>query len=270
MTRTRLLGLTVVALVIGGIMGSGILAVKQHGNDYSALLTQMRSGQWQQRAAAVEQIIIMPEALKSDRVKKALIDLLERENQLIEDTLRESGEQEGVSVKYGEEYSEYYSNALLDTVVKVADFNDKRTLEALVRSSYNYDSPFALKLASYGEAVVPALLERAASDVGLTRADAIGLLGQIVSRHGDSITEDSRQKIKQALLKNASHPNTIVQLQVVKVLGEVGDKDAIPALERMIQASSAGTPNEEGKSPVPEKAIKAIEAIRQRESGKKQ
>jgi hypothetical protein len=104
MTRTRLISFTGVMII-----ASVVFAVSQGSDNRNALLSQLRSNNWQERAAAAEKLIADRDALRSDEVKSALIDLLERENQVIESTLRESNGQEGVSVKYGEGYSEYYS-----------------------------------------------------------------------------------------------------------------------------------------------------------------
>ena len=147
-------------------VSSVILAGSIAEGNYGALLAKLRSDNWQERAEAVERLDAMPDVLQSDEVKKALIDLQERENQLIEQTLRESNGRDGVSVKYGEGYSEYYFGPLSSAVGKVADYSDQHTLEVLVRNAYNPDSPFAKKLISYGEAIVPTLLEKANSDVG--------------------------------------------------------------------------------------------------------
>lgn len=264
-TKTRLFCLVTAIVLLVCVIGRGILAINQQPDDYSPLLSQMRSDQWQQRANAVQQILSKPIALQSDQVKKSLIDLLERENQLIEDTLRESDGEKGVSVKYGEEYSEYYSGLLLDTVEKAADYSDKHTLEVLIHSAYNPTSPFALKLASYGEAVIPSLLERADSDVGVLRVSAIGLLRQIISKYGGGVSESTSQKIKKVLLKGVSDPSPIVQIEAIQALGEVGDKDALPLLEKIAPLERA---TYSSKSFLQEKAIEAIKAIRQREPSK--
>jgi len=262
MTRTRLISFTGVMII-----ASVVFAVSQGSDNRNALLSQLRSNNWQERAAAAEKLIVDRDALRSDQVKIALIDLLERENQVIESTLRESNGQEGVSVKYGEGFSEYYS-ALLGAVDQVADSSDKRTLDGLTRSAYNPDSQFALKLASYGSAVVPTLLELANSDVGPRRASAVALLSQILKRdkmRTDHMSTDIYQQVKGVLVRGLGDDDVGVRIQAARGLGEVGDKDAIPLLERLAQNDPASAPAaERGKKkfPVRDEAFKALSAIK--------
>ena len=127
-----------------------------------------------------------------------------------------------------------------------------------------------MKLARYGEAVAPALLERAASDVGVLRVSAIGLLGQIMSKHGGSVSENTAQKIKRTLLKGVSDPSPLVQIEAIQALSEVGDKDALPLLEKIVPPNRAITSTDSSKSFLQEKANEAIKAIRQRNPEKNQ
>ena len=50
-----------------------------------------------------------PDAVADPDVRSALLALLDRENRLVESTLRESNERVGVSEKYGEAFGEYLS-----------------------------------------------------------------------------------------------------------------------------------------------------------------
>jgi hypothetical protein len=175
MDSKRLIWFTFIVIIMAGIA----LGISQQNHNQSTLLSRLRSGEWKERATAVEKLIADREALRSDDVKNSLIDLLERENQEIVSAFREG---QPVSVKYGEAYSEYYAT-LLDVVVRVADFSDNRTLDVLARGSYNPDSPFAMKLASYGEAPVPTLLELAGSDFAPHRECALAILGEILKRN---------------------------------------------------------------------------------------
>lgn len=146
----RIVLLTLIATFIIGVAS----AVSQESEDGMALLFQLHSDNWQQRARAVEKLAGLS-IRRSKEINDALIDLLDRENRLVESTLRESSGLEGVSVKYGEAYSEYYA-VLIGAVDQVANYNDQRTLSILVHSSYNSDSPFALeRIAQYDPAANP-------------------------------------------------------------------------------------------------------------------
>src|SRR5437016_12472965 len=103
-----------------------------------ALLETLKSDQWTERAAAAGHILGMPGALQSTQVRSALIELMDRENRIIDDSYRR---RVGVSNEYGEGYGGYYAT-LLGTLTNIADFKDKRILEILAQGSYNPDSQF--------------------------------------------------------------------------------------------------------------------------------
>jgi HEAT repeat protein len=270
MTKKRSLTLfTVVAIVVVGAM----VVMSQHSEDRTMLLSQLQSDDWQTRAAAAEKVIANRNTRKSEEITNALIDLLDRENQLIESTLRASNGMEGVSVKYGEGYSEYYS-ALLGAVDQVADYNDERTLNILVQSSYNGDSPFAMKLASYGDAVVPMLLNRANSDLASYQSEALAVLGEIlkVEKYRVSqLSEETREQVRQALIRGVGDQDVGVRMQAVRALGKADGKDTVELLERIAQSDPAAIPAAgAGKSryPVREEALKAISLIENEEKRK--
>ena len=220
MKTKSLILFTVLAMVIVGV----VFAMSQESEDRTVLLSQLHSDNWQQRAAAEEKLTANRHARMPDEVKNALIDLLDRESRLIESTLRESNGLEGVSVKYGEGYSEYYS-LLAGAVDQVADYNDKRILNILVHSSYNPDSPFAVKLASHGEAVVPMLLEMANSDLAPYRGKALGVLGEILKvekYRAVPLPEDTREQVEQALIRGTGDENVGVRMLGVRSLGLLG------------------------------------------------
>src|SRR5215831_17269380 len=72
------------------------------GADISDLLVQLRSPDWTVRANAYERLRADPTALARPDVRRPLLNLLERENQLVDATLRASHEEVGISSKYGE------------------------------------------------------------------------------------------------------------------------------------------------------------------------
>lgn len=269
MKTKNLILLTLIALFIVGVG----FAVSQKGDDQSRLLSQLQADDWLQRSRGVEKLIADRKALGSKEVKGALVDLLDRENQLIESTLRESNGLEGVSVKYGEGYSEYYS-VLLGAVDQVADYNDNRTLNILVHCSYNSDSPFAVKLASHGEPVVPMLLEMARSDLPANRANALGVLGEILKIEKYRVVVlrlETQGQVEQALIRGTDDEDVGVRMLAVQALGKAGNSDTIELLERIAQSDKASIPGAgaaKNRYPVREEALKAISVLKAEEKRK--
>ena len=200
MNTKRILAIALTLIAITAIV---VLATNRQGENQADLLAKLSSPNWQSREEAVEKLTGNPDSLKGNEVRSALVELLERENRLIEETLRESNGTEGVSVKYGEGYSEYYSR-LLGAVEQAADFNDSRTLAALARSSFNPGSSLGKKLASHGNAIAPSVLEVTSSDIPSIRSQAFGVLGEIVNtdkNQADHMSTEVRAEAKHALVR---------------------------------------------------------------------
>ena len=269
MKRKGLTLFTVIAIVIVGV----VVVMSQDSEDQTKLLSRLQSDDWQKRAAAVEKVIANRNTHRSEEVRNALIDLLDRETQLIESTLRESNGSEGVSVKYGEGYSAYYS-VLLGAVDQVADYNDERTLNILVHSSYNGDSPFAMKLASYGEPVVPMLLNKANSDIAPSRGSALAVLGEILKvekYRAIRLPADTNEQVRQSLIRGTADQDVGVRMQAVQALGKAGGNDAVQLLEKIAKSDPAAIPAHvagENRYPVREEALKAIRLIKNEEERK--
>jgi len=226
------LGLVCIAVVAGQFLNG------------SELLRQLESENWQERAIAVQKLAADSDALRSGEVKSTLLNLLERENQLIESTLRQSNGMTGVSATYGEGYSEYYST-LLGVVDKTADFANGRTLGILVRSAYNPDSPFGLKIASYGEPVIAPLLELVNSDLSTDRGKALAVLSETISQmklRGGQLPSQTQDQIMQVFAVGTRDAEPYVRTAAVRALGKVGDKNVIPLLERIAQTDPAALP----------------------------
>lgn len=200
-------------------------------------------------------------ALRDANVKAALLDLLERENTLIESTLRESHEQTGISGKYGEGYGEYYSK-LLATVSSTANWKDPNQLCILTHGSYDPESAFASRLAAAGSAAVPCLVKMSGSDLGLTRAKAVAVLVRISAKSRlDSATS---QSIRQIVLRALRDSSDTVRSDAVHALGKFGGEDMIEALREVEQSDPS--PEVQGLS-IRADATKAIAAIHRRTGG---
>jgi len=139
-TRTAVMTVGIFAAVV-------CLGQQKSANNPSSaeLLAQLRSDQWTARAKAYLQLSSDAKTLNNVQVQEGLLDLLDRENQLIESTLRDSHEQVGVSAKYGEDYGEYVGE-LGETVDSFANWNDAHQVCIFVRESYDPESNSRLRL----------------------------------------------------------------------------------------------------------------------------
>ncbi|MGE0129645.1 MAG: hypothetical protein AB7U82_16320 [Blastocatellales bacterium] len=216
MTKIIMTGFVIVGLVITGV----VLATNSQDQNKELLLRQLRSDSWEQRAEAFNKLNLSDIAEKSTEVKAAMIDLLELENLLIETTLRESGGYRGVSARYGERYSEYYSQ-LLSLVETVADREDPRVLSVLVRSAYNPESPFASKLTKSGEKVAPMLIALSKSDIAMTRGKAFAMLGQVIAKRQGQMSLRTMAQIREVLTQGASDSDENARKQAIQALSKI-------------------------------------------------
>src|SRR6185369_5026666 len=125
-----------------------------------------------------------------------------------------------------------------------------------------------MKLAGYGEAVVPIFLQLAQSDFAPNRECALAVLGEIMKRDENStnrIPKDLKEEIRQALVQGTSDEEFWVRSQAVRSIGRSGDKEAIPLLERIMKSDPGAIPAAEPgekRFPVREEALKAISLIK--------
>lgn len=140
------------------LSGSFALGTPPAAQTHAELAAGLTSSALERRADAIHRLSAMAAeeqaaALQSAGVQEALKALLEAENAAT-DALYLDGR--GTSAVYGESYSDYYSE-ILDLALltlEVMDLGDDarkaRLLTALVRGTYNPDSPFVHTLAGYG------------------------------------------------------------------------------------------------------------------------
>ncbi len=124
-----------------------------------------------------------------------------------------------------------------------------------------------MKLASYGEAVVPIFLELARSDFAPHRENALAILGEMLkqSKHAPrQLPKEMTEEIRGSLVKGANDQEFWVRSQAVRSIGKSGDKDAIPLLERIMETDPGSIPAAGGvtRFPVREEALKAISLIK--------
>lgn len=254
-------------ILLIGILASTItipcLAQKSQSTKVSVptLLTKLHSEDWTERKAAYDRVESDQAALKEARVQESLLDLLDRENQLVEATNRN---EQGPSVdeKYGEAYGEYIA-AVGKTVDTFADWSDPRQVCIFVREVYSPNSLFAAKIASHGKVAIPCLLKMYASNAGLARADAAAVLVQALAKSDDldpGVIETSHQTIVKAL----HDPHEAVRSHTVDALAKFGTADMIPALTAVASSDPSFEDNEFW---IREKAAKAILEIQKRSGG---
>ena len=192
-----------------------------HGQNDSSIasrLSDLKSDNFQTRMEAYDKIRGSSELLKRSDVRLALVDLLDRENQLIRIT--NSVPSQSVDVKYGEGYGDYVS-LLLETVEKIADWHDPRQLCVIAQSSYDPASDLAKKLAEDGgAAVVPCLLKTARGDK-YDRQQSISVLVQLASVN-KNIDRGIEQQIKEAVLAGLQDSDAQVRRSTVRALGKFG------------------------------------------------
>jgi len=225
----------------------------------SLLLKALVSRDWMERARAYEQLRSGPAALRQQKVRDALLNLLDRENHVLESTLRESHEQLGASAKYGEEYGQYVAE-LGETVDAFADWNDQHQVCIFVREPYDAGSQFAARIASHANVAVSCLGDMYASDLGILRGKAAAVLARMLANSPNDDAETVTQ-IHQLVLEALHDPKESVRSETVNALGKFGAQDMVPVLKQ-IEETDPG-PEVAGHS-VRGQAAKAIAAIERR------
>jgi HEAT repeat protein len=224
----------------------------------SQLLAELHSGQWSDRAQAYEALRSDLQDLGSQQVQEGLLELLDRENQVIESTNRDP---QGPSVeeKYGEGYAEYVGE-LGDTVDTFANWNDPRQVCIFVHESYDPESRFAAKIALHGAIAIPCLIQMYGSDVGLIRAEAAPVIVQAWAKT-NNLDESTLQKAKEIARMSLHDQSEAVRINTVKALGKFGGEDMIPALRQV--AATDPAPEVHGHS-IRKRAAEAIAEIQKR------
>jgi len=237
------------------------VAYSQRSSSSASLLKDFKSSDKQRREAAYNQIKDDKEALRRPEVKRALIELLDRE----EHVAPKPGEE------LGEGYIEYITN-LADTVTRMADWNDLHQVCVLAESPYDSHSDFATELATKGgKAAVPCLLKMARGGPG-ERSGAIPVLVQLSAVTTDLPPAD-RQKVRQAIIVGLRDSEAGVRQEIVDAVNRFGTPDFIPVLEDIARSDPESLPGSrmrDGKEhfPIREAAAKAIQSIQGRANAK--
>ena len=188
------------------------LAVQASGQiqDQDDLIKQLASDNIEQRINALK-ILKESGSAPNEQVKKALIDLVDKENKIVEVKLRESDVQIGIGEYYGE-----YLSELVSFVERHADLNDRRTLSILLHSFHT-----GAKMLDQGESLVPLLMEMLKEDFGLTREYAVEIMARLVSERRSKLSDATVQAIKQALTESLHDHHPMVRHVAERLLPKV-------------------------------------------------
>jgi hypothetical protein len=250
-------------------LGLGLLAYcavvfAQQTSSTAVLLSRLKSPNEQLRSDAYEEIKMDQNALKRSDVKAALIDLLDRENQVIHKRLADSNGEAGVSVKFGEGFGEYIGE-LLDTVAEIADWHDQHQLCILAESAYSPDSQFAARLAvEGGTRVAPCLLKMAHGSI-VDRHESIPVLVQL-SAVTKGLSPAIREQIRQAIIAGLRDSTVLVRQPTVQAVGKYGTAEMIPRLQEIARSdpNSRLLDNGQRRFDIRDAAATAIQSIHER------
>jgi hypothetical protein len=232
----------------------------------ASLFQDIKSPDWMRRAdgyAAMEQ---NQEGMRHSDVQKALVELLDRENHVLHQTLVESNGEVGVAIKYGEDYGDYYSK-LLNTVFDIADWNDQRQVCVVAQGGYDPASPFAAGLVSKGGAIVAScLIKLAQSRYEFDRYQSIPVLVQLSAVIAD-LQPKVRDEIRQATISGLRDPSVSVRHVIVRAVGKFGTPELIPVLQDLARSDPYSEPINDGKDQrfeIRELAREAVQSIQER------
>lgn len=215
------------------------------------LLTKIQSSEGDERAKAYHQLRSSPEALRNPRVRAALIDLLDRENQASDQARRAGGSEN--------EADDEYLSELTGTVESFADWNNPRQACILVaRGALPVD-----KYAEHAKEALPCLLMRSKSGFALGRRQAVELIVEVLWNK-KTVLDSSMVETCKRVIESALHdPDAGVRIGTVHSLAEFGGEDMIPALLQ-VSESDPYVDKTNHNFWIREYASKAIKAIQQR------
>jgi HEAT repeat protein len=205
------------------------------------LLAQLRSDDSGVRSSAVDQLRSDPAALRDPKVKVALVNLLDREN----------------NETFSEEEEDYanYVDWLSDTVAKVVDWNDPHQVCVLANSA---DIPD--ELANHAKIAVPCLLQRFKNVQHALRGRVVAAMVQALAKGRTDLDAPTIQAVQQAMVTALHDPESGVRIDTVDALEKFGREDMIPALKVV----AAKDPESSEGYWVRKRASEAITAIQKR------
>lgn len=249
--KPLILGILILAASIAGDVST--LFAQEANTKMDGVLGAFRSSEVQKREDAFYEIQDDAEALRRPEVKKALIELLNRENHYSKTS------------SYGEGYLEYLFD-LSDTVAKFIDWQNDQQVCALVESpaqggGAGYVSESTMQIAAKaGKIIIPCLL-RMAHGSSAEQETAFALLLKINSTRTDLSASESKD-IHDVLISVLRNPEPAVRKAYIEAVGSLGKPDLIPILEDIAHSDPYSS---KGDFPIRATAMKAIDSIRGRE-----
>lgn len=242
----------------------------------SDLLSKLQSKDWTDRSQAVDEIRADPAALRSPKLRVALIDLLDRENREADKAFRNaknaSAQASTESTEDTEEGYGEYCAWLSQTVESFANWNDPRQACILVDAAQVTYPSLPKEAAARARAAMPCLLQRSQSDLKINREIAVPMLAEALIKGQGTLNPGTVQKARLIILSDLRDPDVGVRSSAVDALERFGGPEMIPALQDVARTDPASEPGPDGKGPVfviRENAAKAITAIQQREGQQK-
>lgn len=190
----------------------------------------------------------------------ALLDLLDRENHVLDSQIEEAQKKGYPDEGDNAQYAEYYSD-LLDTVDSFADWNGPRQVCILVNAGSSDDSVFAAEVANHARTTVLCLIKRSASPISMNRAVAVPILVQALAKARGTLDADTVRVAKQVVLAALNDSDEGVRGFTVLAFGRFGSEDMVPALRRIAEMDPA--PEVQGHS-IRKSAADAITQIQSR------
>jgi hypothetical protein len=255
----RFVRLITIAWIV--LAGSSIVG-GQTGPIAPEIIERLQSSTPAQRQRGFLNLTGRRDLLLSSAGLAALADLLVRETSEIETVLQQSEGRIGISQKYGEAYSEYYSE-VLGALDKVGDKRDPYVLRALARASYNATSPFAINLAKeFGAEISETMLNLASDRSSSRRMQGLEMLATI-NANARRLPDATKKANHAVILAGLNDKDTAIRQICVEGLGRSGDKNDLSLLEEIASHDPGLTEfNGIGRYFVREAATKAMVAIR--------
>lgn len=219
--------------------------------DESALLASLKSSNDGERLSAFYQLRSSPSAVRSPKVRAALIDLLDKE---VQEELTNRKEGEGES-----EGGDEYMGDLTNTVATFADWSNAHQVCLLVAQGSLPTSTYA----EHARFAIPCLLTRARSNLSWNRGPAVALLVEVLANKKTAVDASTIDVCKQIVRNGLHDPVDGVRIGVVHALAGFGGEDMISAL-REVAESDPYVDKDSHSFWIREYATQAIDAIEQR------
>jgi hypothetical protein len=241
-----------VILMLWGLLGLGQAArparAELPSDAINQYITEFNNAGWEARSSAfyellrlgvgdrsyvarpVRDIIERASPADADKLKLALIQLLEKENQVVEGYKRTGGH-------FGEDYSNYYG----DVIAAVTALRDPRSMNAML-GALDTGGMAVETLASFAPASLGPLLSRLRDQDSTTRMFVLETLCQMLAPENYDKVKAQRLEIKRAFLDAVRDPAPVVRSIGARGLGLLGDPDSIPILRDLAEHDPAYLP----------------------------